>query len=76
MSPTFARAELTRREVDVAERLLTRASLSEIARDLGISPLHLRQRASLVYQKLGVRSRWELIALVIEAERLTARRRI
>lgn len=42
--------------------------MERIAEELGMKPLYLRQRASVIYRKLGVGSRWELLAKERESE--------
>jgi len=58
------RVELTPREWDVVEGLRQGMSTREIAQSLGISEVTVRRHLSGVHQKLGVRTRSELLQLV------------
>ncbi|HEY0721795.1 MAG TPA: helix-turn-helix transcriptional regulator [Gammaproteobacteria bacterium] len=53
---------LSARERDVLKLLLTDASEKEIAQQLGIGYRTVHQHAQSIYQKLGVRGRWGLMA--------------
>jgi DNA-binding CsgD family transcriptional regulator len=62
--PMPALSGLTEREVSVARILGTGARTSEIASELQITERTVKAHLSHIYQKLGVRSRAEVIALV------------
>ena len=54
---------LTEREIDVLRLLQSSLSLSEIARELFISPNTVKTHAKAVYRKLGVGSRNEAVRI-------------
>ncbi len=58
------RVELTPREWEVLEALRQRMSTSEIAQLLGIADVTVRRHVGGLYEKLGVRSRSELMGLL------------
>jgi DNA-binding NarL/FixJ family response regulator len=67
--PSFAR--LTRSEIEVAEGLLTGMTAQELARSRDVTTRTVGKQIESVYRKLGVSSRYELVALVSEAARAT-----
>jgi DNA-binding NarL/FixJ family response regulator len=58
------RADLTRREWEVAHLLVGRLSTNEIAQRLFLSPVTVRRHVSSVMSKLGVRDREAAVALL------------
>jgi len=58
------RVELTPREWEVLEALRQRMSTGEIAQLLGIADVTVRRHVGGLYEKLGVRSRSELMGLL------------
>jgi DNA-binding NarL/FixJ family response regulator len=64
-------AALTQSEVAVAEGLLAGASPAEVARDRGVSKRTIGRQIDSIYRKLGVSSRYELVAFV-SGERATS----
>ena len=61
--PTSPALRLTHREGDIIELLLEGCSNKEIAARLGISDQTVKNQLSALYQKAGVKSRLELVAL-------------
>ncbi|HEX6488878.1 MAG TPA: LuxR C-terminal-related transcriptional regulator [Candidatus Dormibacteraeota bacterium] len=59
---------LTDREAQIAQLTLRGLSTKEIAQDLGISPLTVQQHLKVVFTKVGVHSRGELIGKVFEQQ--------
>jgi DNA-binding NarL/FixJ family response regulator len=59
--------DLTSREWEVLEHLCEGLTTSVIAERLSISPVTVRRHSSEIVQKLGVRDRAELVALVRES---------
>lgn len=59
---------LSEREVEILTLVAARLSNKEIARQLGISPLTVRNHTSNIYTKLNVASRKQAVAL---AQRLS-----
>ncbi|MBU4611781.1 response regulator transcription factor [Achromobacter sp. GG226] len=57
----MAQLELTARQYDVLVRMNRGEPIKTIARHLGIAPATVRAHASVVYQKLGVRSKGEAV---------------
>jgi DNA-binding NarL/FixJ family response regulator len=57
-------ANLTRAEVDVAERVIAGATVREIARERGVSERTTSNQLAHIYSKLEVHSRHEFLALV------------
>ena len=57
-------AALTQAELAVAEGLLEGTSIEEIARSRGVSARTVGNQAERIYRKLGIVSRFELVALV------------
>jgi DNA-binding CsgD family transcriptional regulator len=55
---------LSRREREVARLLFRRMSAVEIAKVLGISPNTVYRHIANIYEKLGIRYRWELFERV------------
>jgi DNA-binding NarL/FixJ family response regulator len=60
-------AALTKSEVEVAEGLLTGASHADVARERGVSKRTIERQLESIYRKLGVSSRYELVAFVSQA---------
>jgi DNA-binding NarL/FixJ family response regulator len=61
------RVDLTSREWEVLELLCDDLSTSAIAERLSLSPVTVRRHSSEIVQKLGVRDRTEVVALVRES---------
>ncbi len=55
---------LSRREREIARLLFRRMSATQVARVLGISPNTVYRHIANIYQKLGIRYRWELFERV------------
>jgi DNA-binding CsgD family transcriptional regulator len=55
---------LSRREREIARLLFRRMSAVEIAKVLGISPNTVYRHSANIYEKLGIRYRWELFERV------------
>ena len=64
--PKRQRVELTAREWEVVQALRQRMSTKEIAQQLGICEVTVRRHTSTVHQKLGMRSRAELLRVLDE----------
>ncbi len=71
--PSFA--ALTRSELEVAEGILAGLPLRELARTRDVSPRTVAHQVATVYKKLGVSSRYELVALVSQPQQRRATRR-
>ncbi|HEX5909235.1 MAG TPA: helix-turn-helix transcriptional regulator [Thermoleophilaceae bacterium] len=56
--------ELTERELDVTRRIARGLGTSEIAAELYLSPHTVRDHVKAIFEKVGVRSRGELVATV------------
>jgi DNA-binding CsgD family transcriptional regulator len=61
VEPRPAPALLTRREWEVAQRLMSSHRIRDIAQDLNISVHTARHHIKSTYRKLGVRSHAELV---------------
>lgn len=59
---------LTRRESDVVEQVLRGRSTAQIAENLFISEYTVQDRLKAVFEKVGVRSRRQLVAVIHAAE--------
>ena len=55
---------ITQRELDVTRRIARGMGTSEIAADLHLSPHTVRDHVKAIFEKVGVRSRGELVATV------------
>ena len=60
------RAELTNREWEILELMCDGLSGPRIAKRLYLSPVTVRRHSAEIVRKLGVRDRWEAIALIQE----------
>ena len=60
--------ELTNRESRIAELVVAGRTNEEAARELGLSVKTVEAHLSRVYRKLRVRSRSQLVALVVRSE--------
>ena len=67
MLDTFAQNDLSPREFDVCQRLLRGHSSKSAARELGISPETERIHRRRIFNKLGVSSHVEVMALFVES---------
>src|SRR5215211_1338491 len=64
---------LTRREVEILLRVAQGKTNAEVATDLYVSPLTVKKHLEHIYQKLGVESRTEALARVLELVEITQR---
>lgn len=62
-------ATLTKAEVEVAEGLLAGSTLQELARARKVSARTVGHQVAAIYKKVGVSSRYELVALVARSKR-------
>jgi LuxR family transcriptional regulator, maltose regulon positive regulatory protein len=60
--PSLPIEGLTSREADVLLLMRERLSDKEIARKMSLSPATVKRHAANIYQKLGVRRRWDAVA--------------
>jgi DNA-binding CsgD family transcriptional regulator len=59
---------MTHRETEIAQQVLQGLSTKEIARTLSISTLTVQQHLKLIFDKVGVRSRRELVSQVFDQQ--------
>jgi len=60
----FARHQISSREQEVVRLLLEGKSGRDMARELFVSVKTIKTHVSNVYRKLGIKSRWQLMALI------------